>query len=301
MTNLLSSYSGVCGFYKVIVQKGDGSEIETGWFPNLITDVGLNLLAGDGFLSRCSVGTSNTPPTFTDTQLGNKLAYVNGSVSAGPSDANEGWVSLVGTYRFAQGAVVGNIQELGVGPTDDRLLSRALVLDSAGSPTSLTVTSSDILVVVYQLRIYRNTTDTVSTVTDGDVTYNVTSRAAFGADSARAYSWHNRGAVSSSSYVFFYGGAIGPWTGSPSGASSIVGTLTVAPYSTGTHYLDATVVATPTQGNLSGGIRSIVLGDGYVPDAGGIAIQAEINPVIVKTDQQTLSIGFRVSWGRHTP
>ena len=46
----------------------------------------------------------------------------------------------------------------------NQLFSRALIRDGAGNPTTLTVTAIDILTVTYQLRLYRPTTDIVSTV-----------------------------------------------------------------------------------------------------------------------------------------
>ena len=61
----------VQGFYLIeAVNKDTGEKrIAADWFPNLITDAGLNRMGSGQFLTTCMVGSGQTTPQFTDTSL----------------------------------------------------------------------------------------------------------------------------------------------------------------------------------------------------------------------------------------
>lgn len=161
-------------------------------FKNIITDTGMGkiyLCGHDGFgigyvFSACVVGTGNTAPSHSDTSLAAWLATAdNGQyapaatyVAGSPSPA---YWKFLGAYQFATGVAAGNIAEIGIfstNATKAALTSRALVLDTSGNPTTITVQSDEVLNVTYEFRVYIQTTDISSTFVSDGVTYNTVLR-----------------------------------------------------------------------------------------------------------------------------
>lgn len=147
------------GRFKLTVLDKQGKVVrKTGWRPNLITDAGLNRVLdnNNGILGpQMVVGTGNTPPSYSDTTLSNQVAWTTGSgLSGGLRAASEYWVRR--TYTFPIGVIDNqNIAELGLRHTTTNyttLMTRALVTDESGNPTTITVTSEESLVVTYEAR-----------------------------------------------------------------------------------------------------------------------------------------------------
>ncbi|WNO60447.1 hypothetical protein [Rheinheimera sp. MMS21-TC3] len=108
------------------------------------------------------VGTGTTPPQPTDTGLENQLAstgtVIDHTHSYSYDEQTDALIfTTVSTRSFSLGGVVGNISEVGVEfygltPWDSRSLqSRALIKDSQGDPTTISLGEDDQLVVVYTL------------------------------------------------------------------------------------------------------------------------------------------------------
>ena len=109
------------------------------------------------------VGTGSTNPQPTDTALENQLASTGtvGDHSHSYSYDEQSdtlTFTTVSTRSFSLGGVIGNISEVGVdfrgqfSPWNSRFLqSRALIRDSQGNPTTISLGSEDQLVVVYTL------------------------------------------------------------------------------------------------------------------------------------------------------
>lgn len=164
---------GVSGEYRFQLSKAEKSpHTDTGFFKNLILDNGLNmicniaktsttsnnnafLLPAAGPLSYCYVGSGGATPTYTNTQLQNRIGSTDPAQESksGTSSFSRGYAELVVVYRFNAGTVVGNLSEVGIGPSPTSLFSRALILDSNGDPTTITVLDDDILTVTYRLRL----------------------------------------------------------------------------------------------------------------------------------------------------
>src|SRR5690625_2085009 len=120
-------------------------------FANLITDNGMELLKGYLFLANCYVGSGSTPPTNADTALEalvDTLSKTNGP-NEGPSDlspvSGDPYCSAVCTYKSGKGTAAGNLSEIAIGKASNNLFSRALIKDSGGNPTTITVTSIEYL------------------------------------------------------------------------------------------------------------------------------------------------------------
>ena len=137
-------------------------------FTNLITDVGMDSFIRQdiGSSHGIVVGRGTTVPTVNDTVLGSIVA---GSNTATPRFST-GYNVLPGNpygcmyqraVRFSEGAVVGNISEIGFvyftgssRTTNYSLLARSLIKDANGNPTTITLLSDEILDVVYQIFFY---------------------------------------------------------------------------------------------------------------------------------------------------
>lgn len=166
------------GMFRITAKAPDGSErVLADWFPNLITDNGLDLLGGSpgnpwgsSVAASCFVGSGSTPPTAADSSLESQVASTsNIEVTTPGLDATNRYVSLYQEYQFGIGAAAGNLSEIAVGLAPSNLFSRSLIKDSGGNPTAITVLSNEILTVSYELRCRQPTVDTALTVSGFDV------------------------------------------------------------------------------------------------------------------------------------
>jgi hypothetical protein len=274
---------------------------ETDWFSNLITDTGLDRLAvgAAGAFLRCGTGTA--APTFADTQLVAQLASTSTVFSTSDSfgGAPDYQSTRTTTFRFAQGAVVGNVAELGLGwvSTGAGLYSRALVLDGVGTPTSVAVNGTQIFEVAYRHALYPNLADASGVVSISGVNYNYVSRLS-SRDTTRqpavSAQWF---AVNS---AFFYPGNIGLITGFPSGGQVNGAVAAASAYVNGNFYLDFPCSLGLTA--VSGGIRSMMFNAGWA--AGSLFSdqfrfgKVSDDTTIPKTAVNQFSIPIRVSWAR---
>src|SRR6056297_451272 len=304
---------GVAGKFRLQVYRPDGRcRHDTGWFDNIVNDAGLNLMGTGSYLDFCQVGSGSATPVAGDTALG---TYVAGTGTAGPggtTQSAEGTAPYFGAttkqYRFAAGDAAGNLSEVGIGTaaSGGTLFSRALILDGGGSPTTITVLADDFLDVTYQIQSVPPTSViVVPDVTDSGpagTVHAITLRAAnvTSVGGGTTPGWANFGqsvALLSSigSSLLAYDGAIGAITGEPSGTSD-GGSPSNTAYSNNSLERLATATWGLDDGNFGSGIKSIR----YVFRSGGGTWQAEFDPVISKTNTDTLNIDLSVSWTRTT-
>lgn len=294
--NRIEISSGLMGFFKIEAISPDGTKrLLADWFPNLITDPGLNSLGTNtDFLSNCLVGSGNTTPTVADTSLVAQVATTS-NIQSSTSNAQSSspyYGSITKTYRFVAGTATGNLAEVGIGGSI--LFSRALILDGGGSPTTITVLSNEVLDVTYQLRLYPNTSDVTGSITISAVSYAFTKRAASVTDSGP---WGLGALTGGGQQVVAYSGAIGAITTTPSGSGFGIG-VTNAAYGNNNLYRDFTAFFDLNDANL-GGIESVVAVFG--PSIGRFgSIQMQFTPSLPKDNTKTLTLGFRHSWSRKT-
>lgn len=295
----------VRGYFKLTAIRPDGRKRPlTGWFPNLITDVGLNRIGQGTYLNACHVGTNNTTPAVGDTGLAGFVAgtsTIQASATGAQSTAPY-YGYFTKTFRFAQGAAAGNLAEVGIATARTNggstiMFSRALILDELGDPTTVTVLSDEVLDVTYQLRLYPPLTDVLQTITiEGSGYHDTVTRAS----QVTSSNWGAYlGAVATfnpnaPSNITVYNGAIGTILQAPSGSSAQANSYDLA-YGNNNLYRDGGVSYGLNVANLSGGIRSAR----FTTSLG--LYQTEFDPVIPKTSTKTLSLLFRVAWGRYVP
>lgn len=276
-------------------------------FDNLITNGGLDMIGTrrgrNNIITNVQVGTGSTTPAFTDTQLASWLATQSGPTPGYPQ------AGMVGSYhyrrwqwQFAQGAAAGNLTEVGIGMdggSAGALWSRALILDGAGNPTTLTILSTEFLTITYELRNYPPTGDTTNTVTIDGVPTTITVRTA---ENTEAESWRNN-----MPSLHYYGNS--GYFGHAVSASTNLGTessvpdslvwgdaTSIAAYTAGNYYADVTTVYGVSEGNVPGGVINTML----ARTANG-AFQYKFVPGISKDSTKQLTLTTRHRWGRYTP
>lgn len=297
----LDQKPSVAGFYKIEAVNKDTGErrVAADWFPNLITDIGLNQMGVGGYINRCMVGAGTATPTFTDTGLQTPVAVtttVQSSTNSASATAPY-YGSALRVFRFDAGVAAGNLSEVGVGwaaSSIDYCYSRALILDSGGFPTTITILSNEFLDVSYELRCYAPVDDVVTSIVLAGVSYTCTIRAA-SATSSAAWAPAITSAVISnpgSLNPTVYSGPIGVASGVPTGSTGNGSNVSLA-YEGGTLTKKGYAEFGLTIGNFVGGIQS------FKWQSNGIgAYQIGFSPAIPKDNTKSFRIDVGISWAR---
>lgn len=292
------------GAYQVRVLRPDGSiRMETEFFDNLITNQGLDVYGGVGSVSVLWVTNGTTPPSVTDTTLSGTILGYSGSGSAantGQTATLPNYAELTFTHTFAVGGVIGTITELGRGAggpsTVNTLFSRALIVNSGGTPISITLTATDQLVIVYKIRAYIPDDDVIASMDVNGVTTNLTIRPMLVSNAAI---WGASIATLSfdGSQSGVHTGAIGSRTGVPAGTFTSCSSVTNATYVPGSYARAFSMIWLPAKGAFTA--ASFRAGQASGQPAGGW--QVSLSPSIIKTNLQTLRIEGELSWSRYVP
>lgn len=312
---ILPCRSELAGFYRLQVRNGRTLKVkkDTGWFPNIITDQGLNARGSESnILGQTQVGSGTDAPATTDTALQSFVASTTTTQDSSPAaQASPPYYGRFRvTRRFDEGVAAGNLSEVGIGygtsgsntdPTNARpLFSRALILDALGNPTTITVLSNEVLDVTYELRNYPPLVDQEYAV-DG---YDIVSRAArvtsaLGPVGETGWASGLSTGVSLSRQNI-YNGEIGLITGTPSGNSTNTANpgASVSTFSYSNNSLERVgeaffgLNANPSNNPE---IRSLLMNT-----SGCGVFQFEFDPVISKDATKELTIGLQCSWARRT-
>ena len=267
----------------------------------------------------CVVGSGNSVPAYSQNKLDAFLA-ATGSQDYPVyktdydkvRDGNLYKASVTNKYSFTN--IAGNISEIGLAsdysrPTTYNLCTRALIKDSSGNPTTITVLSGEILEVYYKLwRITdltdKNTTLNVLDGVGGSVAYNVITRPSYIGFNSGNYDYTNKSIGIPAAYRM--GAAInvradtGELTATNSTFSPVnnsdVSDITWSPYILGSYKRQLTAKATVNECNLN--IRRFQIQFGFGDFQFRVGKASDGSP-IVKTDTQTLTISVEISWGRY--
>ena len=305
---------GLHGEVKVIVKRADGTvRLDTGFFPNVITNLGLDALGNNhNLFNYCAVGGGNSTPLNTNTKLDNFLA-VGSQISSESKydydpvrDTEFYKCSRTVGYRF-EGLDNKNISEVGlVGdyrPELHSAFTRTLIKNSAGEPTVITVLSGEILELQYRLwQVFdvKDKDQVVTAMIDGvEVPFNVKIRLAGVGGNLGGWSY----AAVVGAHLNFWGnnyhrfgtGELGEITGHNSELTSYC-SLRWEAYQPSTYKRKFYVNASITEAVHP--IRSFLFFTGLG------AYQVRFGTVdgdlpIDKTNQDILQLGFEMSWGRY--
>lgn len=307
--------------FQMSVHKADGTlKEETPEFDNIWLNQGLDFMGTSTYIAGVAVGTGNTAPIVTQTDLVARVATTTTaqtalavSYTATPTPK----YTISAKYRFNAGTLNNvNLSEVCIvkSGAPNEAVNRALIKDSGGTPTTITVLNDEYLDVSIFVDFYPETTDFTQTINlnngSGGLinTVNLTIRAAFLGSTAQppflTYYGNMYQAVNlasnSTSMTEIRDGAIGTTTTSPAGTllaeSDTAGSTisaTQAAYVAGSYKRSATLLVQLNSGN--GNIRSLLQRTSLG------CFQVEFNPVIAKNSTQTLSIPIELSWSRYVP
>ena len=314
---------GMAGEFRCVVKKSDGSiKTDTGYQKNLILDQGLDFFGGGGegysMMQFCVIGSGNSQPNYTQNKLDMTVTGASGTESSTKYDYNEALdgnlykTNRVFTYSFT-GLNNVNISELGLASTYGDattyfLCTRALIKDSQGNPTTITVLSGEILEIYYKLWAVYDTTDKTGTINlldgvGGSTPYNYVLRMA-GVGGANIGGSANYGSViglllragAGNSSPVTYSGELGTVKEIPINSLQYVNGGYMQEYQPTSN--KRTAVWDFDINTTNGAIRSFL----FFTSMGFYQIRfgsvADDSP-IVKTDTQTLTIPVEVSWGRY--
>ena len=317
---------GVTGEFRVVVKRADGStKIDTGYQKNLILNQGLDFFGGNNgtdMMAYCVIGSGNSQPSYTQNKLDTAVLGVSGTEYSTKYDYNASTDgNLYKTNRVRKYSFTGlnnvNISELGLASTYNNtttyfLCTRALIKDSQGNPTTITVLSGEVLEIYYKLWSVYDVTDKTGTLNlldgiGGSVSYNYTARLA-GVGGTNMGGSAKYGVIVGASLYYASGnnthylanGDIGTIQNSPSGSVVAVAgdavQLPMAAYTNGSYKRSATWNLGVASAN--GNVRSALIytSMGFYQIRFGSVVN---DSPIVKKNTQTLSIPFELSWGRY--
>ncbi len=300
------------GEYRLEVRREGKLIKETDWFDNLVLNTGLNRLPSGSAVTVCRLGTGSSTPTESQTSLDSQIASTTSYSLSSSTNKGAPYYQAEHTmaYSFSQGAVVGNITEIGVGwgTTSGTLFSRALILDTNGNPTSITLTSIDQLTVYYKISVYPTLADTTGSFVINGTTYTYVSRPAGVSGFGNTAGLIRDGSLLSAYYIGSYRATpnypvIGGYT------SNITGTVDqswfpgighnnvsvgASTYINDSFYLDHTWYANINGLNSAGGIAAFNIGYAF----NTVSYQIVLNQAIPKDNTKTFSITTRINWGR---
>ena len=316
MTGLNVGHVGIAGEVRCIVKRKDGSVKEdTGFQKNLILNQGLDFFGGgkgSDIFYRCVIGSGNSNPLITQTQLDSFLAITSGVEHSSkynyvPDSSNLYKTNKVFKYTFS-GLSSVNVSEVGLvsqGTTSSNyyLCTRALLKDIAGLPTTITILSGEVLEVYYKVWRVVSTLDATYVVNmldgkGGSVPYNCIVRPLrLGNDI-----WNNTTGRCISAFTLLAGtlSELSNLTSPVSGIGLLSATPSLSTYVQGSYKINESFYIDITKAN--DGIR--VIESSQSP--GFVITQSQIrfgsvtgdNP-IPKTNLQTLTIPLEFSWGRY--
>lgn len=313
---------GMQGWYTVRAKDASsGRVIKELSFPNLITNYGMNFFGepggalNHGVFARhtyIGLGSGNTAPAFTDTALATELGR---SVVAGTGDGVESYVAGPPEYgqvrwvrTFGTAVANGTIREIGVfdAAAAGNMLSRALLLDVLGNPTSIVKTSGMTIDVIYDFRWYIPANDVdYAAVSIGGSPYDLKIRP-INTNGANGWRYATRygtfrpiGENYSMVEAAWHGSSatrIEARTTTTGAVSNAAATNMRAAYVAGNHYVDHTHIWTAAQGAITFG--QIYFCDHTAVGTVRALFQMSLTPALAKSGAQQLALNFRTSWAR---
>lgn len=320
------------GRFCIQVLRADGSVKQSEEFDNLVLDSGIDYFINSVHridaattLYVCKVGTSNVPPSPTDTSLGAGIARQQLNTFTAPyvlpttvqTGATPYYVERKTQYDFALGAVVGNISEVGISNnnnTDNSSVHiKSLIKDSGGTPVTITVLATESLRVFYTLRLYMPETDVTGNVTINSINYTYTIRPTLSGASNNFNEFPGTGGnpagqnvfrvisspnIAASNWLLYTSSNVltsvtgahditGGSGGLPNSGSGVV--VTIAPYVAGSFYRQASYRIVATAANIAGGLGKLIYGQCM-----GV-YQIVFSPKIPKTDLNSFEFTFRIA------
>lgn len=287
--------------FKFITRKASTNKItkETDWFHNIVLDSGLAQMSQGTWVNRCCVGTGNSEPVATQTQLDSFVAStttVQDPATGMQITTLPYYLFVRRAYRFGGGVAAGNISEVGLGWANNALWNRALIRDNNGNPTTITVLPDEFLDVIAEIRSYPQESISGS--------FNFLNKAG-AVISTHNYSGRAFYTLPQHTYSAFKMNSIGIYSGSVGAIPTAIPTGTRLGYgvATTTEYPTQTAIKCTKKFLLAEAIGEhktlFVQQEGFLNASAGSGYQVEFTPSIQKTNQMELTYTVSMSWGRY--
>ena len=306
---------GISGYIGMrVVNKEDGKERWTNIDPvtkrgpkNLIVDGGLNKLGSTSAATAstyCRVGTGTTAPANSQSSLVSQFGTSSNSGGTGTSTNSGGapwWHEYEREYQFNAGTVDGAaLTEVGFfdSTTGGTMFSRNLIKDSGGTPTSITLTSSEVLYVTYVIRVSVPNSDVTGTFQINSEDYNYTVRAA---EADVDLAWGAQYQITLPSEVLIFSTQTLGAIDSRPGGSPLEATDSADSYVNLSNERTGSLTCSDSQGNASGGIGSFAFGrNNSFPSFQVSVDKVSDGSKIPKDNTKTLTMNsaFKISWDR---
>lgn len=296
---------GLAGrFAEIKARKRDGTErLLSSGFDNLILDNGLDKATTENpLLDTCAVGNGTSEPAVSQSSLDSFVAATSGFPTESPSAIFDEENDVYGglnelQFSFEEGAAAGNLSEIGIGWDGADLFSRELIRDEAGNPTTITVLSDEELVVTYQLFILVS----IDPVSWGPVEIAEEDRSGFIQPGELGGSlWEE-----ASFFRVRSGTSTNDYRAAPDEPSSVqsffsgdnADSVSQTDPEVGDRFVEMSVTWEDSSANFTEGIKGFQWA--FSGSAAGI-FQCSIDPPIMKTSDDELTMTFRVNFNRGT-
>lgn len=320
---------GIAGEFRAVVLTADGEvKSDTGLQRNLITNRGMDFFGGGygtDMFAYCLIGAGNQAPAVTDLELQsyltNRPPEQSKAIDFKYNYLEDGSglykTSRTSEYRFVAESEM-NVAEVGLASTRSGsssnytydLCTRALIKNAGGSPTSITVLATEVLVIYYTLYQFFNIADVIKTInvvsnTDGNIPYTTTARLAVVGDGGygrivgralavtdrtsdfkRKYSQSNLPLVAKESYPSSFD------------SSRLYAVESFQPYVAGSNRRVYNIAFDLTNGNDPAGLRTLAIST--TMGAWQIQYGSVVgDDPIMKTADHRLNLPIEFSWGRY--
>lgn len=300
------SFSSNTGTYSIYSVSASNVESFLGSTENLVVDNGLDLIntAGSGeILHTCVVSSDTSQITPTTNQIPGVVASTSSKIAStyGSSDVAPFYYWYRITFEFAAGAANGNLTKVGITNSSGSLFSVAMFKDPEGNPTTIQPMTNERLRVVYDYKVYINSTDVVledvKIFKNSDNLYKITIRPA-SINSATMARDLNKGLFITDYYsgnysLSAYRGKIGKITSTPSDyLFQKNNALNAQAYTNGDYIKFFSISLGHNEFNHTSGISSLL----FSTSRGAYQIQFE--PPLIKNDTQIMNIKLPITSGR---
>ena len=290
------------GRYTVYSVNDEGKETFIYDQKNLIPNNGLDLICSSGsnrIIHRCAVSTDSTNISESTNQIPSIIASTVEVLSRewGAQDVAPYYYWHRTTFEFAPGQANGNLTKVGILDSSNRIFSVALFKDIEGKPTTIQPIENERLRIIYEHRVYIDTTDVVIKTKDiyktGDVEHTITIRPALISSSTVAQNldkglYIENYTIGGTRPLLAYTGPIGSITSTPSNYLTYADNISASGYVNGSFKNNFYLYLDYDNFNTSNGISSFM----FTTSRG--CYQIGVTPPLIKNNTQKMTISFPI-------
>lgn len=294
------------GVFKLYTER-EGKEVLLGQTDNMVVDKGLDLicLKDNGLvIAKCVLSADSSLITADTTQIPSAIAISNNRISTeyGAKETAPYYYWYKTTFQFEANQAVGNLNKIGITDDNNNIFSVAAFRDPEGNPTTIQLMESERLRVIYEYRVYVETSDVVlnnvKLFTNNDNGYKITIRPASITDHSVAR-WLCNGLHMTSAYdyngnnIIGFRGAIAGIKSAPVDQLFVKRDAFSSPsYQPGSLVKYFNVNFGYEEFNSTNGISSLLIATSRG------CFQIGIDPPLVKNSQQLMSISIPITVSR---